>query len=169
MAEDEVVLGEIAGVFGIRGEVRLMLHHREGRTLFGGEREVTLVAPDGSRRPARLVARSGAGKRVLAKIAGVDTPEDARALMGTHLVVGRAQLPPPGEDEHYLHDLFDLPVYDDAGAELGTLADVVTGEKDVWVIETPAGEAYVVATKENVLSVRPDRIVLRAGALETGE
>jgi 16S rRNA processing protein RimM len=170
VAEDEVVLGEIAGVFGIRGEVRLILHHREGRTLFEGERDVTLVSPDGARRPAKIAARSGAGKRVIARIAGVDTPEAARDLMGTHVLIARAALPPPGKDEFYIHDLFDLPVFDDTGAELGKLADVAPGQVDVWVVETLAGqEAFVLATKENVVSVSGDRIVLKAGALETGE
>jgi 16S rRNA processing protein RimM len=170
MVEDDVVLGEIAGVFGVRGEVRLILHHREGRTLFGGERDVTLVAPDGARRRVKLTARSGAGKRVIARIAGVDTPEAARDLMGTHVLVARVALPPPGEGEFYLHDLFDLPVFDDAGEELGKLADVTTGDVDVWIVETLDGdEAFVLATKENVVSVSPDRIVLKAGALDAGD
>ena len=140
-------------MFGVRGEVRLMLHHREGSTLFT-ERTVTLVSADGERRDVRLRARSGAGKRVLARISGVDTPEQAAALMGWAIVVDRATLPAPAEGEYYIHDLLELPVFDAQGAALGTLADVVNSpQHDIWVVEGARGESFVLATPENVVSV----------------
>lgn len=148
-----------------------MLHHREGQTLFT-ERVVTLVSPAGERRDVRIRARTGAGKRVLARIEGVDTPEDAAALMGYAIVVDRSTLPPPGKDEYYIHDLLDIPVEDASGRALGTLADVVNGPAhDIWVIDTVDGEAFVLATPENVVSVDvPNRrIVIADGALDLGE
>ncbi|MDP2317247.1 MAG: ribosome maturation factor RimM [Pseudomonadota bacterium] len=168
---DEVVLGEVSGVFGVRGEVRLMLHHREGETLFSA-RTATLVSPAGERREVRIVARPGAGKRVLGKIEGVDTPEAAAALMGWAIVVDRAVLSPPAEGEFYIHDLMDLPVFDESGAALGTLIDVVTGqERDIWVIQTDAGEGFVIASPENVRSVdvAGRRVVVATGAMSLGE
>src|SRR5204862_455614 len=121
-----------------------------------------LVSPSGEERPVRILARAGAGKRVLARISGVATPEDAAALHGWHVDIDRAALPPPEPGEHYIHDLVDLPVQDEAGTVLGTLVDVVTGEHDIWVVGTPTGEAYLVASRENLLAVEPDRIVVRA-------
>lgn len=147
--------------------MRLLLHHREGRTLFE-PRDVTLVSPDGDRSVVRLHARSGAGKRVLARIAGVDTPEAAEALRGYHVVVDRSVLAPLPDGEYYLHDLLELPVFDASGRTLGTLADVVAGDKDIWVIDTPDGEAFVIASPENVLEVDVPgrRIVLADGAID---
>ncbi|MDP2306405.1 MAG: ribosome maturation factor RimM [Pseudomonadota bacterium] len=168
---DEVVLGEVNGVFGVHGEVRVMLHHREGETLFTA-RTVTLVSPAGVRKDVNVVARPGAGKRVLVRIEGVTTPEAAAGLMGWAIVVDRAVLPPPAEGEFYIHDLIDLPVFDEAGAALGKVSDVVAGqERDVWVIETDAGQAFVVASPENVRSVDVPgrRVVLAVGALSPGE
>ena len=143
-----------------------MLHHREGGTLFDA-REVALVSPDHVRRTVRIQARTGAGKRVLARIEGIDTPEAAEALRGWHVVVDRATLAPLPDGEYYLHDLLDLPVFDETGAARGTVADVVAGERDVWVIATPAGEIFVIATPENVLSVDVvgRRVVIAAAAL----
>ncbi len=165
------MLGEVNGVFGVHGEVRLMLHHREGETLFT-PRVVTLVSPSGERREVRLVARPGAGKRVLGKIEGITTPEAAAGLMGWAIVVDRAVLAPPAEGEFYIHDLMDLPVYDDTGAAVGTLVDVVTGqEHDIWVVQTDAGEGFVVASPDNIRSVdvAARRVVIAAGALSLGE
>lgn len=148
-----------------------MLHHREGQTLFA-ERTVTLVSPTGEKRDVRIRARTGAGKRVLAKIQGVDTPEDAAALMGYAIVVDRSTLPPTAQDEYYIHDLLDLPVFDASGRSLGVLVDVVNSPShDIWVVNTDAGEAFVLATPENVVSVDvPNRrIVIADGALDLGE
>jgi hypothetical protein len=52
---------------------------------------------------------------------------------------------------------------------LGTLVDIVPGERDVWVVETDEGEAWVVATRENVRRVDHEAgvVVLAAGALTT--
>lgn len=161
------------GVFGFKGEVRLLLHHREGETLFGAEVPATLVGPGGERRPVRVKARVGAGKRVLARISGVDTEEGARALMGWSLAVARDVLPEPEEGEYYLHDILDLPVFGASGTELGTLADVVAGEEhDVWVVRRPDGsEAFLIATPEAVVSVdvAAARIVVADDALDEGE
>lgn len=170
---DEVLLGEIVGVFGFRGEVRLMLHHREGETLFGGEVPATLVGPGGERRDVRLSAREGAGKRVIGRIQGVDSEEGARALMGWAVVVDRGVLPEPGEGEYYVHDLLGLPVFDESGAALGTVEDVVAGDdRDVWVVKrTDGAEAFLVANPENVRAIDLDagRIVVADGALDEGE
>lgn len=152
MRDDAVLLGEVVGVFGIRGELRVMLHNREDSAL-RVERPVWLVAPDGVETATRMKVRPGAGKRILATVPGVTTPEAAAALQGARIWIDRAMLPAPAEGEFYVADLVGCRVLGATGAELGTLADVVPGERDVWVVETPEGEAWLVATPENVLGV----------------
>jgi hypothetical protein len=49
---------------------------------------------------------------------------------------------------------------------------VVTGqERDIWVIQTDAGEGFVIASPENVVSVDVPgrRLVVAVGALSLGE
>jgi 16S rRNA processing protein RimM len=169
--DDDVLLGEVIGVFGFRGELRLMLHHREGDTL-RAPRAVDLVAADGTRRRVQLSARPGAGKRILGKVVGVDTEDGARALVGLEIRIPRAELPATQANEWYVRDLFDLPVFDEAGTALGHVADVVAGAVDVWVIERPDGEeAFLVATKEAVKQVdlAAGRVVIDGAALSTGD
>lgn len=166
---DEVVLGEVIGVFGVRGEVRLMLHHRESDFL-DRPRRVTLVGPRGERREVELVARSGAGKRVIGRVRGVERPEDAEALMGRLVVVPRAALPEPPPGEFYIHDLVGCTVVEEGGAEVGEIADVVLGERDIWVLDTPHGEAWLVAVADTIRSVDlpARRVVVRPGSVERG-
>ncbi len=167
---DEIVLGEVVGVFGFRGELRVHLHARESTTL-REVKPVALVMPDGSRRATRMRVRTGAGKRILGTADGIDTDEAARACIGARIVIAREHLPAPAAGEFYVHDLIGLAVQDDDGNVLGTLADVVPGAVDVWVVELPDGEdAFLVATKEAVRALEPaqGRIVVDPAALSTG-
>jgi 16S rRNA processing protein RimM len=127
---DEVELGEIVGVFGFRGEVRVHLHNREDSALLDHELPVVLVDRQGVRRGARVRCRVGAGRRILGRVTGVETEQGARALMGTRLAVSRAALPSPDPGEFYVADLIGLDVVAD-GEVRGRVVDVAT---------TPAGD-----------------------------
>jgi 16S rRNA processing protein RimM len=120
--EDEVVLGYVSGVFGIRGEVKVFLHNRDSH-LLGGKRDVVLVRSDGVRSILALKVRSGAGKRLIGKFEGVDSRELAEAMQGALFGVALAALPELGPDEFYLRDVIGLPVYVD-GVEVGKVCDI---------------------------------------------
>ena len=160
----EVRLGRVNGVFGVRGELRLFLHNRE-TSLFADEGfDVTLVSPDGERVDGRLRSRSGAGKRVLGRLDGVSTPDDARAYMDWEIVCPEDALPEPGPDEYYHRDLIGMSVHDTAGAVVGRLAEVLVGEVvDCWQIQTDDGDLLIPAVKDVVQSVDVDgkRIVIK--------
>ena len=167
---DRIELGSVVGVFGVRGELRLHLHNRE-ESVLREPRSVTLVSPDGAERTATVSARPGAGKRIIGKVDGVGTPEDAAALMGWTVHIDRSQLPEAGEGEYYVADLIGLSVEDESGTALGTLADIVPGERDIWVVTTDAGEAFFIATPETLRRVDTDAgvVVIADGALTAGE
>ena len=167
-ASDEVVLGSISGVFGFRGEVRLHLHNREGDTL-SRPRDVVLLV-QGLRRPARLTARPGAGKRVLGRVEGVNTEEEARLLVGAEIRIARAELSELPAGEYYVGDLVGLRVEDHEGVHRGAVVEIVAGDRDVWIIETVDGEdAFVVATSKTVLrvDVAGGVVVVAGDALES--
>ncbi|MFT4979611.1 MAG: 16S rRNA processing protein RimM [Myxococcota bacterium] len=153
--KDEVILGRINGVFGIRGEVRLFLYNPLTDLLMGGA-DVVLRTEAGVRRKARLSSRPGAGKRVLGRIAGVTTPEAARALMGADIIYPKALLPELEEDTYYHHEIIGIPVETESGELLGTLQEIVTsGNVDLWVVRGHGTEAYIPAVGDEIVSVEP--------------
>ncbi len=170
LGPDEVLVASINGVFGVRGEVRLFLHDRQSRTL-SKPTSVTIISPTGERRTVNISVRSGAGKRVIARIEGIETPEVAHTFIGWNVIVPRSALPAPAKGEYYIHDLLDLPVFeqtaDEEPVEIGKLEDVVSGDRDIWVIATPGGEElYLMASPENVRDVdlEAGRLVVLKGA-----
>ncbi len=164
---DEVRLGRVSGVFGVVGEVRLFLHNRESSLLAGQGTVVTLVGPNGERQSRRLVSRSGAGKRVIGRIDGVASPEQARRFLDWEIVIAEANLPATEEDEYYQRDLIGLTVSTAAGEVVGKLVEIMEGPViDCWVVRGPEGEQMFPAIKDVVVSVDLSVGIVIAGPIE---
>ena len=71
IAEDEIRLGHVSGVFGYKGEVRLFLYNPKTELFSGSGATVTLIDVEGARSERQLKSRPGAGKRILGRLSGV--------------------------------------------------------------------------------------------------
>jgi len=69
---------------------------------------------------------------VVAKLAGIETREQALALKGTKIAVARAALPDADDGRYYLADLVGLEVVNEHGLRLGVVRQWFTnGPQDV--------------------------------------
>jgi 16S rRNA processing protein RimM len=109
-------------------------------------------------RAVRMVRASVLGNRfVCAELEGVDTMEKAEALRGRILYARREDLNIPAGN-YLIAELIGLPVWDQSGKSLGRLADVIhPGATDIYVIDTPKGQAMVPVVSEFVHSVDMER------------
>jgi 16S rRNA processing protein RimM len=154
IARDEVRLGHIVGVFGLAGEVRLFMYNPDTVLFDGDGAAAILVDQAGVRQDTTIRARPGAGKRILGRVSGVQTPEAARALVGVEIVLAEQALPETDPGEYYHHQLIGLPVKSASGEVLGRLTAIHTGpDTDVWVVSGPDGQAMIPAVRSLVLSV----------------
>lgn len=166
--DDELEFGWISGVFGFRGEVRLHLHHRESEWLTK-PRSVVLVEPRGARFSARLKARRGAGRRWIGRVDGIDTEEHARALEGWRILVARAALPEPAEDEFYVADIVDRPAFVE-GREVGRVVALHTsGPVQILELLVDGLPAYVPLLRDRIVRIGPGGVHLAPGALVLDE
>ncbi len=142
MATDEslVLLGTIGAPHGVRGEVRIKAF--TGDPLAIGDYGL-LTGRDG--RSFEIVDIRPAKEVVVARIKGVDTREAAEALNGTELFVPRDRLPPPEDEDEFLHaDLLGCTVLGPDGATLGTVSSVDNyGAGDLLDIATPDGRSVL--------------------------
>lgn len=169
--DSEVELGHLMGVFGVRGEVRIYLHNPDS-DLLSRARSVTLVAPDGSRRTAKLRARTGAGKKVIGVIDGVTDRNAAEALTGCRVVVAASELPPPADDEFYVHQVLGARVFvgqDEVGVVKEVHENGPTTVLEVALRGGGVGYAPALASHLLELDVAGRRVVLAAGALALDE
>ena len=152
MPDKLVLIGRVAGAFGVRGEVRI--------TAFGDDPMALLIyrdlkKKDGSPAFTLLSGRAAKGE-LIAKTAPLLVKEAIDALRGLELYVDRNQLPPPDEDEFYLTDLIGLRAEMPEGEVLGMVKSVQNfGAGDILEIQPEVGEAfYLPFTRDAVPEVR---------------
>lgn len=112
---ERVVVGAIAGAFGVRGDVRLKSYCTEPEAIAD---YLPLVTEDG-RSFAQLVITGEVKGALVARLDGITTKEEADALKGTPLLAERDRLPSLPDDEFYHADLIGLAVHDTGGQLLG--------------------------------------------------
>ena len=100
--------------------------------------------------------------RVILKVGGISSRDDAEILRKAELFVHRSQSTPPKEGEYFTADLFGLSVVTEEGETVGFVEDVLkTGANDVFVVRKPDG-------KELLLPNIPDcirKVDLDAGVM----
>ena len=116
---DRVVVGAIAGSFGVRGEVRLKSFCAEPADI---AKYSPLLSEAGQSYDLKLGKPIKGG--FAAKLSGVMTKEQADGLRGVRLTAPRERLPNLPDDEFYHADLIGLTVVDTGGAVLGRVKAV---------------------------------------------
>ncbi|MEM7612214.1 MAG: ribosome maturation factor RimM [Pseudomonadota bacterium] len=132
-----VVVGEIRGIYGVKGWVKLYSWTRPRENLLTYS---TFVTPEG--RTLNLLAGREQGKTLIGKFDGFDSRDDAEQAQGLTLTVSRSALPATAEaeGEYYWADLVGLTVVDEARGELGIVDHLLeTGANDVMVLENVQG------------------------------
>lgn len=131
---ERVCVGAIAGAFGVRGEVRLksFTSQPDDIAAYG-----PLWSEDGTRQFTIRLTRPVTGG-LGARIAGVDTRDQAEALKGATLWADRDRLPSLPDDEFYHADLIGMAVHDTGGALIGTVHAIYDhGAGDILEIHGP--------------------------------
>lgn len=130
-----MVLGQVNGLFGIRGWVKVFSHTepRENILDYG---PWLLRTPDGRVREFRVLEGRRQGKGLVARLEGIEDRDAAAAWMGAEISIPRSRLPEPDEGEYYWTDLIGLEVETVDGVVLGTVAYLFrTGANDVLVVD----------------------------------
>jgi 16S rRNA processing protein RimM len=167
MSADQLILvGRVAGAFGVRGEIRITSFTEQPTALLDYK---TLLRESGA--PALTLTGGRAAKGgLVARASEVATREEAEALRGLRLYILRAVLPAPEEDEFYVADLVGMDVVTLEGDLIGQVKSVRDfGAGDLLEVQPPSGESWWLPfTKDavpevqmdagRIVAVRPDEV-----------
>lgn len=135
MQEDksQIIVGRIGGAHGIRGWVKIMSYTRPRENIF--TYSPWLLQVKNAWQEIEIEESQQRGERLLVKMSGIETPEDAREYMNCDIAITREQLPDLEEGEYYWRDLIGLEVFNQDSINLGKISKVTeTGANDVLVI-----------------------------------
>lgn len=138
-----VTLGQIVGVHGVRGAVKVLSYTRPRDNIFAYRQ--WWLFHDNAWQPYELQAGRPQGKGLVAELVDVADRDTARSLMGAAIAVSRDQLPALPEGEYYWCDLIGLEVRRDDGESLGRVTGLEeTGANDVLVVRDATGQEQLI-------------------------
>lgn len=130
-------VGQIIGVHGLRGEIKLDLYTDFPERFAPGER----VMMGAELAEVEIESVRTHQKFLLIRFKGIDDRTAAEMLRGQWLFVDEEDAAELEEGAYWIHDLIGLQVVEEAGASLGVIVDVLsTGANDVYVVRPPAGQ-----------------------------
>ena len=151
--------GEIVSTHGIQGEVKI-LPWADSPEFLLSFRTLYLNGQPYTVQSSRVHKTC-----VLAKLQGIDNPEDATLLRGKVVSIDRSQVKLP-KGTVFIADLIGCRVLDDAGAEIGKIKDVLTmPASDVYVIHGEK-DYMIPAVKEFVKEICVEEGFVRVHLIE---
>lgn len=163
MKKEFLEAGKIVTTHGIRGEVKIMPYTDIPDILCEFDRLFI-----GKNKDEIFIERSRVFKNtVIAKIEGIDTPEQAEKLRNKMLYMHRDDLE-LDDDTYFIQDLIGMEVKDaDSGELYGKIDDVMqTGANDVYVIKDGEKEYLVPAIADVVISTDIDNNIMTIRPLD---
>ena len=158
-----VLIGKISKAHGLKGELKIIAFSGESQSITQ-HRKLILVSTQSQLSPALTVLGTRAGnKEVITRLEGITDRNQAERYCGYGVLVEKADLPVPGDDSFYLHELEGLQVRTEDGRVLGKVDGFFdNGIQDILVIKDSVDEfliplipGMIVERNEEVLIIAP--------------
>lgn len=163
--KDYVLIGKIAGVHGVRGNVKV-ISYAESPDVFETDRPFLVIDARGASQTHTIDWAKSHGRGLIMAFHDIQDRDGAETLLQAEIYIKRSDLPDlEEEDTYYWFELIGLSVVDPNGAFLGRIESVMeTGSNDVYVVkDEKRGAVYEVlvpALGSVVLSVDLERGVM---------
>ncbi|QWF70518.1 ribosome maturation factor RimM [Methylomonas paludis] len=132
--QDFLNAGQISGVFGVKGWVKIYSFTEPRENILSYTPWV--LQKNQQTREVKVLAGQRHGNTVVAELEGVSDRDAAFALLGSDILIRRAQLPAARAGEYYWTDLVGLAVETAVGIKLGKVDHLLeTGANDVLVVK----------------------------------
>ena len=140
---DFILIARVDRSHGLWGEVLVTVHADDpGRLRQLGS--VYMRGPGGDPREVPVERARRVGARCALKLAGINTIQEARALMGQDLFIPRSASTPAPPGRYYAYQLSGLSARLEDGSVVGTIREVLRqGSKSFLVVESAGGDILV--------------------------
>ena len=160
-----ITIGQISKVRGIKGEM-VVDSLTDDPERFSALEKVFLSKDEKviqvDVEKARVVSiTKNLKQRVLLKLKGVETPEEAKKLVGSFLEIEREDLIHLPEGRYFIFDIIGLKVITTDDKEIGTVKEVISlPANDVYVVQRDQKEYDIPAIKEVIKKIDLEKKVM---------
>ncbi|MCQ8106126.1 ribosome maturation factor RimM [Methylomonas sp. SURF-2] len=148
--------GEISGVFGVKGLVKVFSFTEPRENIL--RYSPWILRKNNQTKEIKVTGGQRQGNTVVAELEGIADRDAALALMGWEILISKQQLPKPRPGEYYWADLIGLTVKTQEGVYLGVVDHLLeTGANDVLVVIDGETERLIPFVQQHtVLSIDLD-------------
>ncbi len=151
MSGDELInVGEIAGVFGIKGWVKVYSHTDPRENIL--KYSPWILKKDNALKQVKLINGKRQGKSIVACLEGFTDRNIAESYVDWGILIKKSQLPKSGNGDYYWADLVGLRVETESGISLGKVDYLIeTGANDVLVVNDGDEERLIPFLHQQVI------------------
>lgn len=154
MSDDKLIVGQINGIFGVNGWVKIFSHTDPRKNIL--DYSPWMIKFKGEWQHIKVVnskVQSG-GKTLVAQLENVNDRDVAREYMGCEIAIDRSQLVKNTEDGWFWIDLIGCQVMTQEGVILGDVKEmIVTGAHDVLRVQGESEVLIPFVMEQFILSV----------------
>ena len=133
--KDFILIGKIAGVHGVRGNVKVV-SYAESPDVFETVRPFLVIDARGASHHHTIDWVKSHGRGFIMAFHDIQDRETAETLLQAGIYIKKSDLPDLEEDTYYWYQLIGLSVKDLNGTFLGRIESVMeTGSNDVYVVK----------------------------------
>jgi 16S rRNA processing protein RimM len=154
--EQQITLGKMGAVYGIRGWLKIHAFTDEPDAILDyfpwslklGNNVQTVEITDWRKH----------NKGLIVKVAGIDDRDEAQAFVGSEILTSEAALPELPQGDFYWRDLIGLSVVTNKGYDLGVVTDMMeTGANDVLVVKANLNDGF--SKKERLIPYLFEQVI----------
>jgi 16S rRNA processing protein RimM len=150
-----IIVGTIISPWGLHGQIKVDVE-TDFPQRFSSSSQVFINGQ--ARIIENAIWRKG---RVIIKIEGIDTEDEAERITGAPVEIHHSQLFALDEGEYYHFQLVGLRVETTDGDFIGEISEILTmASADVYVVKGKEGDILIPAIDEIVKSVNPEQGIL---------
>ena len=132
--QEEIHVGKISGVFGIKGWIKVFSFTDRKENILGYSPWLLKKGTDS--KTVAFIDGKLQGKAVVAQLDGINDRDEAASLMGWDIFIKPGQLPKAAKGEYYWSELIGLAVETNFGIQLGVVECLLeTGANDVVIVK----------------------------------
>jgi len=160
-SEKDILIAEIVGVHGIRGNLRVC-SYAESDDIFTPGMSVRLKNARKEEFLCTVKQVSPYRQGLLFCLEGVDDRNRAESMVGYGIYIEKSLLPTPEDGSYYWSDLIGLSVFGKGDVFLGKVESLIpTGSNDVYVVKNGKKEILIPAIATVVTEIDPEGGIIR--------
>ena len=154
--EQEITLGKVGAVYGIKGWLKIHSFTDETDAILDyfpwslklGNKIQTVKITDWRKH----------NKGLIVKVQGIDDRDIAQALVGSEIIINELALPELPQGDFYWRDLIGMSVVTTQGYDLGVVSEMMeTGANDVLVVKANLNDGF--GQKERLIPYILEQVV----------